>query len=426
MRSLPLIQSIINTETLQKASLAYLRPGQLLYGRIEKSLANGTAIIQIGNMRLFAQLQAVLSDTESYWFQVQTDNDGGIELKVLETFEQTNTSHLFLKNLQLPETKQNRQLVQFFQLKNLPITPEQLSLAASWIGQKKDIRKELTALEWMINRNLPFTKQTFQSLVAVQEPQSLYQQLEKLGRYLDQHSLGTSTTLPPLKQMIASILENRSYDELDTGKTFQHMLKSLVGSLGLEYEKNVQVWANDRQQSAEPLNSLKPLLMKAIAELGSVGKELEPILNRITGMQIISQDPMSSLHQMVMQLPLSLGGKQSDITLQWNGRKNNKGQIDPDYCRIFMYIDLQSIKQTVIDMQIQKKLIHLSVINENKEIEPIVKALTPTLRAKLKTIGYTLSFAKVSPPIIKTQVDQQQLNPINLSKELYQGVDIKV
>lgn len=418
------IHSLLNAETLQKASMVSLKPGQLLYGRVEKLLSDDTAIIQIGNTRLVAQLKAAISESDSYWFQVGGSSKEGIELKVLEKTVQS--GHFSLKDLQLPETKQNVQLIEFFTLKNSPITKEQIKLAASWIHNQTDLTKALPALEMMMDKNLPFTKQTFDSLMAVQESQPLYDQLEKLGTFLDNPSFESLKTIEPLKQMISSILVNQSFDELDTGRDVQHMLKNLIYSLGLEYEKEVKTWANANQDSADPLHSLKPLLMRAMTELGTNGKELEPLLNRLTGMQLISHDPIGSMFQMVMQLPISFGGKQSDITLQWSGRKTEKGQIDADYCRILFYLDLQSIDQTVIDMQIQNKVIHLSVLNENKEIEPIVKALTPTLKEKLESIGYTLSFIKVNPTFEKRKNEQLQLNPINLSSGLYQRVDMKI
>lgn len=426
MNPLRMIDSFFNIKNLHRASMVSLRPGQLLYGRVEKLLPNSTAIIQFGNMRLFAQLKANVNDTDSYWFEVRSGVSDGMELKVLEGKGQDQSGNLFLKNLQLPETKQNLQLLEFISLKNLPISKEQLQLASTWVTNQGDLTKELNALEWMIEKELPFTKPIFQSLVAVQESQSFYEQLEKVGRYLEQPSIGSSKTIQSLIEVISSILENPQSTELESGKAIQHLLRNLVQSLGLEYEKEVQFWSNDEQAPAEPVQSLKPLLMKAMVELGENGKELEPLLNRLTGMQLISQDFVGPMLQMLLQLPFSFGGKQSDITLQWSGRKTNTGQIDPEYCRILFQLDLQSLEQTVIDMQVQNKVVHLSVINDKREMEPIVRALTPILKEKLESIGYTLSFVKVNPTFEKKQIGLPQLNPMNLSTDLYKRVDIKI
>jgi hypothetical protein len=426
MNPVRMIDSLLNSKSLHRATMVSLRPGQLVFGRVEKLFPNSTAMIQVGNMHLFAQLKANVNDKDSYWFEVRSGGNDGIELKLVEGIGQNQPEKLVLKNLQLPETKQNMQLLELISLKNLPISTNQLKLAATWIPNQGDLTKELTALEWMIEKELPFTKPIFQSLVAVQDSQSFYGQLEKVRSFLEQSGMESAKTIQSLRDVISFILENPSSTELESGKAIQDLLRNLVQSLGLEYEKEVQLWTNTEQDAADPFQSLKPLLIKAMLELGDNGKVLEPLLNRLTGMQLISQDSIGSMMQMVLQLPFSFGEKQSDITLQWSGRKTKTGQIDPDFCRVLFHLELQSLEQTVIDMQVQNKVVHLSVINDKKEIEPIVKALTPMLKEKLESNGYTLSFVKVNPTFDKKQAGVAQPNPMNLSTDLYKRVDIKV
>jgi hypothetical protein len=429
MNPVRMIDSLLSFKSLQRASMVSLRPGQLVFGRVEKLFPNSTAMIQVGNMHLFAQLKANVKDRESYWFEVRSGGSDGIELKLIGGLGKDQPGgKLFLKNLQLPETKQNMQLMELISLKNLPFSTDQLKLAATWIPNQGDLTKELTALEWMIEKELPFTKPIFQSLVAVQDSQSLYGQLEKVRRFLEQQSgMESSKTIQSLREVISFLLENPPSTELESGKAIQDLLRNLVQSLGLEYEKEVQLWTTAEQDAADPFQSLKPLLMKAMLEFGEKGKELEPLLNRLTGMQLISQDSIGSMMQMVLQLPFFFGEKQSDITLQWSGRKTKTGQIDPDFCRVLFHLELQSLEQTVIDMQVQNKVVHLSVINDKKEIEPIVKALTPMLKEKLERNGYTLSFVKVNPTFDTKQIGVvAQPNPMNLSTDLYKRVDIKI
>lgn len=426
MNPVQMIQSLIQAEGLQKASMVSLKSGQLLYGKVEKFLPNDTAIIRMGDMRLLANLKADLSAEESYLFEVRTGGKNGLELKVVDGMVRQDSAHLFLNSQQLPETKQNLQLAQLLLSKNLPLTKDQLQLATSWINSQTDSTKELTALEWMIKKDLRFTRTTFQSLVALQDSKSFYHQLEELRNHLDNPSFASLKTIQTLKEMITSITEKHSIDEVGNAIDVKQMLKKLVQSLGLNYENEIRLSTNDKKASAEPLNSLKQLVMTAMTELGSNGKTLEPVLNRLTGMQLISQDLSGPMQQIVMQLPLALGEKKSDVTIQWSGRKTSKGQIDPDYCRIFFYLDLQSLNQTVVDMQIQNRVIHLSVVNDSTKIEPIIKALTPTLKEKLENIGYTLSYIGVNPSLKKRELEQQQIYPANLSMDLYQRVDKKI
>ncbi|NRD80092.1 hypothetical protein HPT25_22395 [Bacillus sp. BRMEA1] len=423
MNSLHMIQNFIKAENLQKASLTSFKPGQLLYGRVEKFLANDSAIVQIGGMKILAQVKASLSIAENYLFEVQANGDGGIQLKVLDGNEGQPAN--LLEQLHLPDTKINTQLVKTLMDHNIPMTKEQIKTVTEWIIHQPDV-KEITALEWMVKKDLPFTKQVFQSLVAVQEPQPFSHQLETLAARLEDPNLSNFSTIQPLKQKIAEILANPTIDQVQTGSEVKQMLKTMIRHLGLEYENAVGEWAGDKSNASKTLHSLKPLLLNALNELGSNGKEIEPVINRLTGMQLISQDPTTAMQQMVLQLPITFGNKNTDITLQWTGKKNKNGQMDPDYCRVLFYLDLEHMDQTILDMQVQNRVIHVSIINDKKDIEPVVSALTPNVKQKLEALGYKLSYIKVNPAYEKTDLDPQELNSVLLPKEIYQGVDIKI
>jgi hypothetical protein len=277
-------------------------------------------------------------------------------------------------------------------------------------------------LEWMARKDLPFTKSIFDTLVAVQNSTPLSEQLTEVNQQLDHPQFASFKSTEPLKQMIFSIIGDQSFNQIPSGTEVKHMLKTLIHSLGFEYEKDIQQVSNN---SADTLHVLKPLLMEAMTELGPKGKELEPLLNRLTGLQLLSQDITGPMQQMVMQLPITLGNQQTDVTIQWNGRKTNKGQIDPEYCRILFYLDLQSLQQTVIDMQVQNKVVHVSIINDTKNLEPIVRELSPSLKEKLETMGYKLSFVNIQPSSEK-RVVQHVNKPDHLFMEAYHGVDIKI
>jgi hypothetical protein len=154
--------------------------------------------------------------------------------------------NLLVEHFQLSETKRNKQLLQFFIEKNIPFTNEQLSIASTLISKHMD-SKELTALEWMAKKDLPFTKQTFQSFVTVQDPQTFTNQLVKVGKYLEDPKFASLKSLQPLTQLISTMVGNHSIDKLGNGLEFKKIVQTMVQSLGLEYEKEVQLWAKDKQ-----------------------------------------------------------------------------------------------------------------------------------------------------------------------------------
>ena len=54
-----------------------------------------------------------------------------------------------------------------------------------------------------------------------------------------------------------------------------------------------------------------------------------------------------------------------DATLQWNGRMKDNGKIDANYARVLFYLQMASMQETVIDMQVQNRVVTVTVFNEN-------------------------------------------------------------
>jgi hypothetical protein len=94
----------------------------------------------------------------------------------------------------------------------------------------------------------------------------------------------------------------------------------------------------------------------------SIKEMAEQILHRITAQQILSQEN-GPIQNLLLTLPLNLRTIQTDLTLQWSRRKTKDGQLDQDYCRVLFYLELERLKETVIDMQVQNRIIKVTVIN---------------------------------------------------------------
>ena len=205
-------------------------------------------------------------------------------------------------------------------------------------------------------------------------------------------------------------------------------LKDIVKLLGLQFE---HVLANaHRLPSAElneELTTLKPLLFKLLQEQqpATVKELADQMVNRITAQQIMSQEN-GPLQNLLLTLPLQLGNFETDLTLQWSGRKRKDGSMDPNYCRILFYLELEQLQETMIDMQVQNRVIQIVVFNEQSE--RIERAATPfigLLRKNLEEKDYKLTGVLFENTIKKQSVEnQKQLMFKTVSS--YSGVDIRI
>ncbi|MBM6618462.1 hypothetical protein [Bacillus suaedaesalsae] len=225
-----------------------------------------------------------------------------------------------------------------------------------------------------------------------------------------------------LKQVIEQTVQKPV--NFENSHEVKNMMKQMISSLGLEYEKSLE-GVKAETVPLEKLDSLKPLLMRAINELGVPGKELEPLLHKLTGIQLQSHESNSPMQQIMMHIPLSLGTKQTELTLQWNGRKDKEGKIDPGYCRVLFYLDLQHIEETIIDMHVQNRIVSITLMNDSTGLDGIVSTFEDVLKEQLAEMNYKLSTVRVVSQMEKRESFKQELSH-SINHDSYQGVDLKI
>lgn len=216
---------------------------------------------------------------------------------------------------------------------------------------------------------------------------------------------------------------NSSFD-LTRGTAVASMLKEMIQSLGLGFEH----YLNEHKGQDLELQTLKPLLLKLLNDIppNSAKDVVEQVLHRITAQQILSQEA-GPLQNLIVQIPLTLGGFRTDLNMQWSGRKKEDGTLDPHYCRVLFYLELEYLERTVIDLQIQNKVMKVTIINEKiEEIKQLAQTFLPLLKENLEKIGYQLStVAFEKPDDNRSKGSSEKLRGIPETNS-YSGVDIRI
>lgn len=210
------------------------------------------------------------------------------------------------------------------------------------------------------------------------------------------------------------------------GKAMEQALKTVLKGLGMSYEAALNSKNADVQELAQ---SLKPQLLSLIQdEQTSVGvkEAAENIVGRLNGMQLQSGEN-GHQHQIVMQIPLNFLGKNTEGSIQWNGRMKDDGKIDSNFARVLFYLDMESLEETVVDMQVQNRIISINIYNDTPELEILAGPLKNALKKGLIEKNYQLSglffknFEKSSAQKM-TGISGNQ----KLSSQKQSGVDIRV
>lgn len=229
-------------------------------------------------------------------------------------------------------------------------------------------------------------------LLSLLKPDSALQMNEQLMRNLVKV---TSDSPQPQMQSALTQAEAQVQSAADS-RAMEQAIKTVLKGLGVSYEAALASKAGDVQAVAQ---QLKPQLLALIQDLQTpppLRDAAETVMARINGMQLLSSEN-GHQHQLVMQVPLEFFGKKMDATLQWNGRMKEDGKIDANFARILFYLNMESIEQTVIDMQVQNRVVTINIFNDLPNLDYLAASLKGSLKAGLADKEYVLSGVFIKP-----------------------------
>ncbi|SES74705.1 hypothetical protein SAMN05216389_10226 [Oceanobacillus limi] len=256
---------------------------------------------------------------------------------------------------------------------------------------------------------------------------------QKVAPYLgrDQGMLlkSTSDSLPQLLTGLQILKNENTYRNLEQlfNKTLHSkdqiltQLKQVIGSIGLSYEHNVSGEVTEKQ-----LNTIKSLLIQMVQQSeGNTQESSKQLLHFINGLQLQSVNETASTIQANMMIPAEKLGLVNDMELEFEGKKTEKGDIDSDYCRILFYLELANLKDTVIDMNIQKRTVAITIMNDKLGLDNGNTPLKSVLQKGLEELNYQLSTISFKP-IQKKELENKKTPSYAQTNTSYQGVDYRI
>lgn len=175
--------------------------------------------------------------------------------------------------------------------------------------------------------------------------------------------------------------------------------------------------------------SLKSMLIQMISHPEGVSTErAQQLLHFINGLQLQSVNETGNFIQASLQLPGEKLSLNSDLYLDFESKKTEDGKINADFCRIMFYLDLNNLKETVIDMNIQKRLISVTIYNDQQKMPEEFKMLQPMLKKGLAEHNYQLSRVSIKPlnNVDKATFHQKQMTRTPIDSKSYEGIDFQV
>ncbi len=426
-------------QTLMQQVQAIAKPfevetGGVILARVLQSLTNSAATMsekmqalsilkESGILPQQATLQNWSNIKEAKAFQPM--QQAGQVIQTILATKPENASQLveqlktWLGNQQLLTNEQKQQINQLMDRFNqIPVTKQALDVFA------KQMQDQLLKVFAQNTADRLFT-QDAHALSVKDHLLSLFRQEfnspfqnEVLMRNLVKNSI--DSTQPFIQQTLtqADALVQNSMDS----KAMEHALKTVLKNLGISYEATLGNKSADLQMIAHQLKPQLHTLLQETNTTPQMKEAAEMLMTRMNGMQLSSGEN-GHQHQLIMQVPLEFFGKKMDATLQWNGRMKDDGKIDANYARVLFYLQMASMQETVIDMQVQNRVVTVTVFNENSDIQPLAEPLKAALKMGLAEKNYQLSGVFIK------QFDKGQttkVSPVVEQQEEHSGVDIRV
>lgn len=175
--------------------------------------------------------------------------------------------------------------------------------------------------------------------------------------------------------------------------------------------------------------SLKSMLIQLVNQTENISTErAQQLLHFINGLQLNSVNETNHFIQASIQIPGEKLFLNEDLYIDFKSKKTSEGKVNSDFCRIMFYLNLHHLKETIIDMHIQKRLISITIFTEQKHIFNEFKLFQPSLKSGLNGLNYKLSNVTIKPlknmknaPIAKKQTQKD-----DFTSNTYEGIDYQV
>jgi len=201
---------------------------------------------------------------------------------------------------------------------------------------------------------------------------------------------------------------------------FLSFLHRYIESFGINEEaklKNLLMPLPDLPNQNQ-LHTIKSYLLQIVQDGNSeISEKAQPLLHMINGLQLQSVQESSHFLLASLQMPGKKFALNNDLHLQFEGRKTKDGTLDPDFCRILFILHLQRLEETIIDMQVQKRLIAITIYNDNANIKQVhMESMKKVLENNLELIDYRLSVVKWKPFQEKAKRKQGKIQEVQTER----------
>jgi hypothetical protein len=154
-------------------------------------------------------------------------------------------------------------------------------------------------------------------------------------------------------------------------------------------------------EPAKTVDTLKSLLLQlstADDAPPAVRESAQQLVQQVTGQQLLlTPDRASMFTHMTLMLPLINQNGSQTAAIHIQSRRGSKGELDSTNCHLVFDLNMKTLGNTLVDVQVIDRIVALRVHNDFPEIGELLEEHREDIKAGLEKIGYQFLSLKVMP-----------------------------
>lgn len=197
--------------------------------------------------------------------------------------------------------------------------------------------------------------------------------------------------------------------------------------LTMEYDMMQAMQTADKNNlnALNQTDTIKSLLLHLIQQGGQQNKQIQQLVHFINGLQLHTLTETNQMLQAQLYIPGNPFSLNDDIFMKFESKKTDNEQIDADYCRIMFMLNLEQLQETLVDMQVQKRIITVTIFNDIVREVVGMESMKQRMRNNLQEINYQLSTVDWKPLSKQMEAPSRNQPKQNLPYE-QEGFDLKI
>ncbi|NDI33409.1 hypothetical protein [Chengkuizengella sediminis] len=231
------------------------------------------------------------------------------------------------------------------------------------------------------------------------------------------------------------------------GQMKENWISRFIKNLGLDYEKQLvnsfksfEFTSNKMNQpimniatlsdleTSMEFQNLKSLMLQLLSvdDLPShIKEQSQQLLNHITGQQLfLSSNRTDVITHFTIFIPIynDSGDQTSSISIQ--SRRNKKGEIDVNNCSLWFDLNMKTLGETLIDIQVVSNMVSIQIHNDHSKTEELIE--TGIVKLIIEGLGFRFLSLKHLPIPEKQGKLNVRHSPNDYVSSSYKGVDVRV